>query len=74
MRLDYDAYRRKQQNLLQNDPANSGSYESNLEAARRALVSKRTCLVRKRTCTYLVGAHQFLALRFHRLPLLTTHD
>ena len=42
MRLDYDAYRRKQQNLLQNDPANSGAYESNLEAARRALVRKRT--------------------------------
>ena len=54
MRLDYDAYRRKQQNLLQNDPANSGAYESNLEAARRALVRKRTYLVSKRTCTYLV--------------------
>ena len=35
VRLDYDAYRRKQTNLLQNDPQNSAVYEANLEAAHR---------------------------------------
>ena len=36
VRLDYDAYRRKQQNLLQNDAANGQQYEANLEAVEAA--------------------------------------
>ena len=35
VRLDYDAYRRKQSQLMQSDPANAGQYEANLEAARK---------------------------------------
>ena len=38
VRLDYDAYRRKQQNLLQNDAANSEHYEANLQAAQRTFL------------------------------------
>mmetsp|Transcript_1323 Transcript_1323/g.2596 ORF Transcript_1323/g.2596 Transcript_1323/m.2596 type:complete len:649 (+) Transcript_1323:47-1993(+) len=34
VRLDYDAYRRKQMGLLTTDPANKREYEANLEQAR----------------------------------------
>ena len=46
VRLDYDAYRRKQQNLLQSDAANSGQYEANLEAARRTFLKHQQGVLR----------------------------
>jgi len=35
VRLDYDAYRRKQQGYITSDPANKQEYEANLEQARK---------------------------------------
>ena len=44
VRLDYDAYRRKQQHLIQTDPDNARTYEANLENARQTF-SKHSALV-----------------------------
>ena len=44
VRLDYDAYRRKQEHLLQNDPGNRQVYEANLENAK-ATFTKHSNLV-----------------------------
>ena len=46
VRLDYDAYRRKQQNLLLSDAANGQQYEANLEAARRTFLKHQQGVLR----------------------------
>ena len=46
VRLDYDAYRRKQHNLLQSDPANEATYRANLEAARRTFEKHQSGVMR----------------------------
>ena len=38
VRLDYDAYRRKQHHLQSTDPANAATYEANLENARQTFM------------------------------------
>ena len=46
VRLDYDAYRRKQHNLLQSDPSNEATYRANLEAARRTFEKHQSGVMR----------------------------